>query len=75
MAVDNWNAQIDNTKWTQYKACSCGGVYRVKYRSTTKPQLELHILPNRNRFSILDGTRQIAGDVLTNLQQVLQTIE
>lgn len=72
MAADTWSAYINPDVWKLYKVCTCGGVLKHRYRHTGNATLELHILPTRNQFRILNNGRQTHAGNLPQLQQTLQ---
>lgn len=74
MAADSFSQHINPDVWKLYKVCTCGGVLKHRYRHATNTMLELHILPTRNQFRILNNGRQTHTGNLQQLQQTLQAL-
>ncbi len=74
MAVEHYNQLVDATRWKWYKTCTCGGVLKHKYRHAQQPLTELHLLPTRGKYRLLEGSRLIEEAALEKLSERLKEI-
>ncbi|MFN8299498.1 MAG: hypothetical protein U0T75_10350 [Chitinophagales bacterium] len=75
MAVENYNHLVDATRWKWYKTCTCGGVLKHKYRHLQQPLKELHLLPTRGKYRLLEGSRLTEEAPLEKLSERLKEID
>lgn len=68
-------AEINTAVWKLYKVCSCGGTLKHKYRNTGNARIELHILPNRATFNVLENGRLIDTGKTTEIKTKLNKYE
>lgn len=66
---------LESLGWYQYKQCTCGGVFKQKFKHPDKPSKEIWIYPNRNTWDYRVGrTRYGFGTGEQSLQKTLDTI-
>ena len=73
MVANTWSAQIDE-RWQHFKTCTCGGTLKWKYRKVDNHKIELHVLPNKGVFRILEGKKQVKHGNIGELKTALETI-
>lgn len=43
--------------WYKWTSCTCGGSYKEKYKHPSKPDKQIHIRPNQNKWFYLQNKR------------------
>jgi len=72
---NNAHTYLNPSVWVFYRYCTCGGTPRFKYKNAAA-QLELWVMPLRNKFSVFkNGPAIINGAPIAEMRERLEELQ